>query len=389
MRTIDEVERRSRLGRRHFLAAPGADPSDVAGGMVGLHSSDPATVYLSARARLGAFTIHDLEDALYERRTLVRMLGMRRTMFVVPIDLAAVMDAACTKALAPPERRRLAAMLEEQGITEDGSAWLDRVERATLAALERLGEATAAALTREVPELAEKLAFGEGKRWAGTVGVSTRVLFLLASEGRIVRGRPLGSWISTQYRWAPTTSWLEGGLPKIDEVEATTELLRRWLGTFGPGTVTDMRWWTGWTAAKTRAALGAVGALEVRLDGGTGYALADDVEPVPAPEPWAALLPSLDPTVMGWKQRDWYLGPHADMLFDGNGNAGPTVWWAGRAVGGWAQAANGEVVWRLLEDVGSEAEALIAVEADRLTTWLGGVRVIPRFRAPLEKELAD
>ena len=26
------------------------------------------------------------------------------------------------------------------------------------------------------------------------------------------------------------------------------------------------------------------------------------------PRPWAALLPTLDPTTMGWKERDWYLG---------------------------------------------------------------------------------
>lgn len=389
MRLIDDRERSTRLGRRHFLAAPGRDVTTVAGGMVGLHSSDPTTVYLSARSRLEDFEIPHLEDALYVRKTLVRMLGMRRTMFVVPVDLAAVMDAACTQALAPPERRRLATMLEEQGIAEDGQAWVDEVESATLAALGRLGEATAAQLTREVPELAEKLAFGEGKKWAGTMGVSTRILFLLATEGRIVRGRPLGSWLSSQYRWAPTATWLDGPLPVVDEAEARAELLRRWLGTFGPGTETDLRWWTGWTAAKTRAALQDVGAVPVQLDGGTGYVLADDVDPVPAVEPWAALLPGLDPTVMGWKERSWYLGPHGDLLFDRNGNAGPTVWWDGRIVGGWALTGDGEVVWRTLEDLGSDAEARIASEADRLTTWLGGARVIPRFRAPFEKELAD
>ena len=53
---------------------------------------DPATVVLSLRARLDPFAVADLEDALYERRTLLRMLAMRRTMFVVPLDLAAVMN---------------------------------------------------------------------------------------------------------------------------------------------------------------------------------------------------------------------------------------------------------------------------------------------------------
>jgi hypothetical protein len=53
---------------------------------------------------------------------------------------------------------------------------------------------------------------------------------------------------------------------------------------------------------------------------------------------------------MGWTIRDFYLDPaHRDhtrpgTLFDRSGNPGPTVWWDGRIVGGWAQRADGEVV---------------------------------------------
>ena len=54
---------------------------------------------------------------------------------------------------------------------------------------------------------------------------------------------------------------------------------------------------------------------------------------------------------MGWKHRTWYLGPHRGPLFDRSGNAGPTVWVGGQAVGAWSQRAGGEVVYRLLEDV--------------------------------------
>ena len=122
--------------------------------------------------------------------------------------------------------------------------------------------------------------------------------------------------------------------------------------------------------------------------GGTGLVLPDDLELTPEPEPWAALLPALDPTVMGWADRGWYLGEHAPALFDRSGNAGPTVWWEGRVVGGWGQRPDGEVVVRLLEDVGADAAAAVEAETARLQEWLGGVRVTPRFRTPLERELA-
>ncbi len=140
--------------------------------------------------------------------------------------------------------------------------------------------------------------------------------------------------------------------------------------------------------AQTKAALAALPVTEVDLDGQTGVALADDLEfPVDAP-PVAALLPALDPAPMGWQSRSWYLGPHTPQLFDRTGNIGPTVWWAGRVVGGWAQRASGEVVFRLLEDVGADAEAAVVAKAVALEAWLGSFRVTPRFRTPLERELS-
>jgi len=358
--------------------------------MVGLHSSDPATVHLSAWARVSGFAPADLENVLYERRSLVRMLGMRRTLFVVPRDLAAVMDEACTKALAPGERKRLVRMLEEQKIARvgKGQAWLERVAAETLDTLGARGEATARELSKDVPDLGAKLVFGQGKTWAGTMGVSTRVLFLLATEGRIVRARPLGSWTSGQYRWARTETWLGAPLPELDHAEACGDLLGRWLRAFGPATMTDIRWWTGWTARLARATLGSLGAVEIGLEEGTGYVLPEDVKPVGTVEPWVALLPGLDSTVMGWKERTWYLGEHAAGLFDHNGNAGPTVWVNGRVVGGWNQTDGGEVAVELLEPVDAWTRKRIDAERERLRGWLGDVRIKLRFPTPLARRLA-
>ncbi len=387
MRTIGVEERRARLGLRHHLARPATSVDDVAGGQAGLHSSDPASVHLSAWARVTGFTPADLEDALYERRSLVRMLGMRRTLFVVPLDLAAVMNEACTKALAPGERKRLVRMLEEQGIAPSGKSerWLDRVAADTLRAISARGEATARELTKDVPELGAKLSFGEGKTWAGTMGVSTRVLFLLANEGKIVRARPLGTWVSGQYRWAPTEAWLGRPLPGVDHAEACTDLLRRYLAAFGPVTTKDVRWWTGWTAKLATTTLDALGAVEVGLDEGPGYVLPDDLDPVKELDPWVALLPGLDPTAMGWKERTWYLGDHGSTLFDRSGNAGPTVWANGRVVGGWTQTDDGEVVVELFDRVEAWSKRAIDAETERLRNWLGDVRIKTRFRSPFEQ----
>jgi len=388
MRRIGIEERRARLGLRHHLAGTArAGVVEVARDLVGLHATDPATVYLAARARTLDPGVAGVEQALYEDRALVRILGMRRTMFVEPVELMGVVQAACTDAIAVQQRRLLVDLVGRAGLADDPPGWIEEVEKVAVRALEARGGATAAELAKDDPRLAQQIVLAEGKPYEGRQSVVSRILLLLAAEGRIVRGRPRGSWVSGQYRWSVVDAWLPDGVPPWSLREAQAELVRRWLRGFGPATVADLKWWTGLPMGQVRRAVAETGAVEVDLDGTPGLVLPDDLDPVPAPEPWVALLPALDPTTMGWAGRDFYLGPHRPALFDRNGNAGPTIWLDGHVVGGWAQRATGEVVLRLLEDVGADATAAIEAEAARLTAWLTPLRVTPRFRTPLEREL--
>ena len=177
--------------------------------------------------------------------------------------------------------------------------------------------------------------------------------------------------------------WL-GDVPKpCKAVEGYREIVRCWLRTFGPGTEDDLVWWLGATRAVVRAALAEVGAVEVSLDrGARGWLLQDDLDEVADPGSWVALLPSLDPTVMGWRSRDFYIGGPRNLLFDKQGNAGSTLWVDGRVVGYWVQDNAGTVKLRLLERVAARARCALEVEAVRLTGWLDGVQVpdIPRSR---------
>jgi hypothetical protein len=389
MRSISTAERRARLVRRHRLAASArtGDVTEIARSLVVLHATDPATVFLSVAARSDTAGPADVERALYEDRTLLRMLAMRRTMFVAPVDLVPALQASTASALAAKQRRRYGTLIERGSDITDVAAWFRRVEEATHRALLERGEATGAQLSAAVPELRTQVDPAPGKAYSRPTGVTTWVLVTLGCEGLIVRGRPNGGWTSSQYRWAPIETWLPGGVPDVPADEARAEVVRRWLRAFGPAPVSDLKWWTGWTAGEVGKALALIDTVEVDLGGATGIVLADDLEPDPPAEPSAVLLPALDATPMGWQERGWFLGGHGPLLFDRSGNIGPTVWWDGRIVGGWAQRKDGEIAVRLLEDAGADAEAAVAREAERIAAWYGDVRATPRFRTPLEKEL--
>ncbi|MEM7341694.1 MAG: winged helix DNA-binding domain-containing protein [Actinomycetota bacterium] len=356
--------------------------------LVVLHATDPATVYLSVLARLQAPTIEAVDTALYDTRSIVRTFAMRKTLFGVRRDDLPMVERSASDGVHVTAWTRLAKVLVEAGIA-DPDAWLAGVSRELTPVLaDEPDGLPARTITARVPALATKLVLQPGTTYSATVGATSRTLGVLAGRGLVVRGRPTGTWTDRQYRWQLRSNWLD---PEphgdLDPVAAAAALLRAWLERFGPAPMADLRWWTGWPLKQITPALALLDTVEVDLDGDVGIMLADDQEDLEL-VPCAALLPSLDPTPMGWKVRHWYLGDHEAALFDRNGNIGPTVWVDGRIVGGWAQRPDGSIVTELLEDVGADRERLIDHERHQLQTVLGTTVVKPSFPTPLQKSLS-
>ena len=373
-RRISDSERRSRIAVRHALA-PAHRLGDVAAvtrAMTVLHATEAATVHLAVAARAEGLKPEDVDAELYDARSVVKQLAMRRTLFVFPRDLLPAAWGSASARVATSERKRVAKAIAAAGIAPDGDAWLDAAREATLARL-AAGPATTAELRAEVPELAGTVGGTSDKPWDRPVPVAPWVLTHLGLEGRVLRGRNAGHWRINKPTWTTAEDWLGVAPEPLAEDAGYAALVQQWLLTFGPGTAADIQWWLGSTKTAVTRALADVDAVEVELDdGSTGWVDASDEDTGPV-EPWAALLPTLDPTVMGWKSREFYLDPaHVPYLFDTNGNAGTTAWWDGRIVGCWVQDDEGVVRLSLLEDVGPDGLAALEHEARRLTDWLDG-----------------
>lgn len=390
MRHVTDHERRARLARRHALSpeSHALTVEDAARAMVALHATDAPSVYLSAWARVPDLTPADVDRALYTDRTLIKQLAMRRTLFAFPRELVPAVLPSSSARVATAERTRMARDLARAGITEDGAGWLDRAGIAVTNALAEAGPLAAQQLRRAVPLIDVAVGGTGGETWS-----APQLLTLLGAEGTIMRGPSTGTFPTARPLWTLTTRWLGEQVERWDAANGYRELVRRWLAAFGPGTEDDIVWWMGATKGIVRTALTELGAVAVTLDGTDlrGWLLPDDDENAAAglahPEPWTALLPPLDPTVMGWKNRDFYLGSHSAKLFDTRGNAGATAWSDGRVVGCWAQDQHGIVRVGLLEHVAPSVQKSLDEQAEKLTGWLRHVRSPTGYHSSAVREL--
>ena len=358
-----------------------------------LHSTDPATPYLSLHCRTAA-TPAEIDAAFHVDRTLLRHTTIRRTVFAMPGRVVPLAHGSFNAPLVAKLRQTLERWIADSPDTdEDPATFLAATENAVIDAL-AAGGLTGNQLADAVPALQVTFEPAPGKPYSRPQRITSKVVEILAAEARIARGRPTGAdFTSGAWTWELAAPWFDGGaVEEIDTATALAGLVSDHLAAFAPSTVTDLAWWTGLAKGKVNAALARLGAEEVTLDdGGTGFVLAEDplvVADADAADETVALLPGLDSTVMGWKQRSWYVDDRADHgVFDRNGNAGPTIWHGGRVVGVWTPLDDGAIALDVFDDIGTTARAAIDDEAERIREWLGDVRVKWRYPTARTKAL--
>ncbi len=356
--------------------------------VLALHASDPATVYLSCLARMANPSIPVIEDTIYEDRSIVRHHAMRRTIWVMGRETVRLAHATATAKIAAAEQKRNIKAAANAGI-DDPETWFLDAQAEVIAHLARVGSRSTRQIGEELPHLAVPLEYGSAKHTA-TLNAHSKLLQGAAFDGNIVRVRPGGTWISSEYPWTVTEDWLGEPIAGLEKRPAAAALVDRWLRRFGPGTETDLVWWFGETKTLIRNALADAEAVEVELDDGSlAWVAADDVDPEDEVGPWVRLLPGLDPTAMGWKERDWFLDPRwVGPMYDRFGNIGPSIWADGRIVGGWMQRADASINVELFTELDAVHRRALDEAIGQLEAAVGDVVVKPRFPARMTKTLA-
>ena len=283
------------------------DAAAAVSAVAGIQAQDAGAALLSIRVRTTGLTRADVDRALYEERSIVRIWAMRGTIHLVPSEDARwLVDLLAPLALRGSHRR-----LEQLGVPE---AARPRAVRATRDALAEHG-----ALTRA--ELMEHVARAARVNTADQAGA--HLAMLAALDGHVCFGEPRGGKPTYVLR----DDWLGSGLMQLAREDAVTELARRYAGAFAPAEVEDFASWSGLPLREARAGWSAAG-------------ISAPPPPAPPPDPPdVRLLPAFDTFLLGYRTRDALVAPeHARRVCPGGGMVRPAVVSNGRAVGTWRRS---------------------------------------------------
>jgi Winged helix DNA-binding domain len=354
-----------RLTRNHLTARlPRGSLVEVARRLGGLHAQVMSSADISLWTRIRGHRPEDLPRALWEERTLVKTWLLRGTLHLVPADDLPVFCSA----------------LDSRG--QYDNVWL-RYHSVTARDMERLIDAIGESLDR--PRTRRELADAVRKRVG--VRIAKRLesgwgefLKPAARRGVLCFGPSNGQTVTFVRPDVWLNSWREMKLE-----EAQVELLRRFLGAYGPATRDDFEHWigVGGMGRRLRPAWEALGGELVEIEP-KRFLLARDVEALERARASRAvrLLPAFDPYLIPKPPRTYLLQrvKEPDRIYRGQGWITPVVLQGGRAVGVWPWKRRGAKLEVSLEPLAPLTDT-VEREAASLARYLGAeLRLTTRSR---------
>jgi Winged helix DNA-binding domain len=322
-----------RLARHHLLAAaPPEDLVDVAAGICGVHAQVGASAELMLGARVAGISRQDVRAALWERRTLVKTVGLRGTLHLFPAAEVPTWMAANRLRFEAEERRRVKTGLDFKSLVAVVEAISAAVGPEPI---------TRPELERELEARAGSWAVARNEGWAGSYSNWPMALGWAAALGRVCYGPAPGGRI-TFVRLADWTGWREE-----DPFEAGLFVLRRFLQAYGPSTTGEF---ARWFSLEPTLAKRLFGDLEpelaaVEVEGSRRWLLKEDVDSAAQPVADAVhLLPHFDVFTVGSHPRDQLMVPGSPVALAAPGTAAPlaVLLVGGRVAGIWKRRPKGK-----------------------------------------------
>jgi len=317
--------------KKQHLTSKSDDVLECVDNIAGLNSITATTPYLSLFNRIDYFTKSMLDEEMYEKKRLYRLRLMRGTLFIVTRDFLPIAYSATIDRT----QNRLARFRQYYQLSE-----------------------------QEYEELRDEIitVLGEGEKTAVEVRRALRrdmsvslILRFLMEDVPLRRGKPLGTWKGEQFRYSLLPEDLE---PRMNKERAKVLLLERFLESFGPATLNDMAWWSGFSKRESKKILEEIETMDI----GEGLLLlskeAQEYEDFKVGEDSLLLLPAVDQYVITYKYStcprmvdEAYL----DGVYNEYGQLHNPIVSNGRIIGRW-QVREGRIDYSLYDKVENRAE---------------------------------
>jgi uncharacterized protein YcaQ len=345
--------------RRHCLierAAPD-DSAAVVDRLGGLHAQVMSSVDLALWARIDGLEKDAVANALWRRRTLVKMWAMRATLHVLPAA-------------------NLGTWIAGLGIWKPGVWPLKDAGAGTLAGL--IDQALRGKILTRT-----ELAAAVTKRGATPAMVEG----MLGSWGGHLKQASFSGYLcfapndQQEARFTHPATWLRKPPVQFDHGKAFDLFTTRYLGTYGPATARDLGHWWGINQGQAKRRLAAIGDLttEVTIEGERYLMLTKDVADLAATKPVnvVRLLPAFDQWVVCASRRvPALLDPkYRQSIYRLQGWVSPVLLVNGHMAGIWKHEHKGRTVSVEISPFAKLprwTRTQIAAEAERLAAFVGG-----------------
>jgi hypothetical protein len=309
------------------------DITQITEDLCGLHSTNLTTSYLSLFVRMINFKKEDLETELYINKTLGRIRGMRRTLFIQTKNLIPIVHAATFKL----SEKTFQKYMEYHGIT---SKDYQEVSKSIIKILK-----------------GRELSASEIRKDLNSELNIPAIIQLMCNYGLLIRGRPIKDWKDRRNKYVLFKEQFPNiDLAKLNEKDAIKQLIKRYINSYGPVMESDISWWTGLTKTEIRGALNNIdeqlNKIKISNLKGVFITSKSNINQLKdtnnSKEKILNFLPELDPYLMGYKKRERYLDPnHYNRIFDRSGNATASILINGKINGVWDVEENPEPLVKL------------------------------------------
>ena len=336
---------------------------EVVKDICGLHSQVASTPFISLWNRIDNFQKEDLSKELYERRTLVKIWGVRATLHIVPTDHVVEYYQATKRTGGRHPLIRF-----------------EPVHQRMLKILDERGPLTAQELTDHIVELKNRV-----QTKYGDMSLGQWNLRQMCHSAILVPCKPKGEWASNLHTYINFKKWLPSvNLEALDEHEAKKNVIFHYLSGFGPATVEDIAWWIGIARGEIKEILDTMGDkvehIKIRGLEGTFVILKSDLEQLQGfsfGTDTVHLLPKFDPYIMGYKSRQRIIPTEYEkkVYWSTRGEISPSILANGHIIGTWSHKEEKntiKITLSLFEKTNEPLLDVIKQQAERLAHFIGG-----------------